>query len=36
MSYSDDNPQSYIETEGRSDRMKWRKAIKGRAMKQSL
>jgi hypothetical protein len=38
MSYSDDNSESYSETEGtsRRDRMKWRKAIKRRARKQNL
>jgi hypothetical protein len=36
MSYSNDNPQSYIEMEGRSDRMRWRNTIKRRASKQSL
>jgi hypothetical protein len=36
MSYSNDNPQSYSETEGKRDRMKWRKAIKTIARKQSL
>jgi hypothetical protein len=36
MSYGDDNPQSYSETEGRRDRTKWRKSIKRRARKQNL
>jgi hypothetical protein len=35
-SYSDDNPQSHSEMEGRSDRMEWRKAVKRRARKQNF